>query len=75
VAFFAHLSIIAALAAMVATYGLLADLYEVSQHLKLFTDLLPQEARAVLTRQLSAIITGPHMRLGISLAAGVVVTL
>ncbi|MDQ4147272.1 MAG: hypothetical protein M3120_06240 [Pseudomonadota bacterium] len=37
VAFLAHLSIIAALAAMVAAYGLLADPYEVSQHLKLFT--------------------------------------
>jgi hypothetical protein len=41
VAFLAHLSIIAALAAMVAAYGLLADPYEVSQHLKLHTDLLP----------------------------------
>jgi membrane protein len=75
VAFFAHLSIFAALAVIVAIYALLTDPREVSQHSELFADLLSQEARAVLTRQLSAIFTGPHMRLGISLAAGVLVTL
>ncbi len=75
VAFFAHLSTFAALAAIVAVYGLVANPDQVPEHLELLTGLIPQGARVVLTRQLSAIIFCPRMGLGIGLAVGVLVAL
>lgn len=68
VAFYAFLAFVPLLAALVLTYGLVADPPTVAQHIaKLFASL-PRDAAALIADQLKSLTTSPKATQGLSLA-------
>lgn len=71
VGFYSLLAIFPALAAAVSIYGLAFDPHGVEQQIAMVIDLIPEEARKIITDQLSAITSQPRQGLGL----GVIITL
>jgi membrane protein len=73
VAFYAFLSLIPGLAAVVSVYGLVADRDEVEEHVRRSFSVFPADARRLLATELSRIVDKPSGTLGGSfvVAAGV----
>jgi len=67
VAFYAMLAIFPGLTALVSIYGLISDPAEVTQQIRAVADLLPQEARGIITDQLASIASQPRSALGFGL--------
>jgi membrane protein len=70
VAFYSLLAIFPALAAAVSIYGLVLDPRGVEQQVSMVIGLLPEEARAIITDQLSRITSQPPQSLGFSALFG-----
>jgi membrane protein len=66
VGFYSLLAIFPALAAAVSIYGLVFDPHGVEQQLSMVIGLIPEEARKIITDQLSAITSQPRQSLGFS---------
>lgn len=73
VAFYAFLSFVPLLAALVMSYGLIADPAVVAQHMRGIIDLVPAEAAKLIYEQLIALTTAASGRkgLGLLIALGV----
>jgi len=73
VAFYAFLSFVPLLAALVMSYGLVADPAVVAQHMRGIIDLVPAEAAKLIYEQLIALTTAASGRkgLGLLIALGV----
>jgi membrane protein len=66
VGFYSLLAIFPALAAAVSIYGLVLDPHDVQRQLSMVIGLIPEESRAIITDQLSAITSQPRQSLGFS---------
>jgi membrane protein len=75
VAFYAFLAIFPALIAVVSIYGLFADPSTITNQLNSLTAALPDQARQVITDQLTALTTRGRQTLGIGLIVSVVIAL
>jgi membrane protein len=75
VAFYAFLAIFPALIAVVSIYGLFADPSTITNQLNSLTAALPDQARQVITDQLTALTTRGRQTLGIGLILSVVIAL
>ena len=75
VAFFAMLSLVPALVAVVSLYGLVADPADIEQQARDMTRALPREARDLLIQQLNAIVDSSDRGLGFAFIGGLVLTL
>jgi membrane protein len=75
VAFFAMLSLVPALVAVVSIYGLLADPADVERQVRDLTTALPAEARQLVTQQLRDVVESSATGLGFTAAAGVAIAL
>lgn len=64
VGFYSLLAIFPALAAAVSIYGLAFDPHGVEQQISMVIGLIPEEARTIITDQLSAITSQPRQGLG-----------
>jgi membrane protein len=75
VAFYAFLSFVPLLAALVMSYGLIADPAVVAQHMGSIIDLVPAEAAKLIYEQLIALTTAASGRkgLGLLIALGVAI--
>jgi membrane protein len=67
VGFYSLLAIFPALAAAVSIYGLVFDPHGVEHQLSMVIGLIPEDARQIITDQLSAITNQPRQSLGFSL--------
>lgn len=75
VAFFALLSLVPALVALVAVWGLFARPQDAAVAVDRFAAALPDSARATLTEQLDTVISTSSTGLGVTAAVGTVVAL
>jgi membrane protein len=75
VAFYAFLAIFPALIAIVSIYGLFADPSTITNQLNSLTAALPDQARQVITDQVTALTTRRRQTLGIGLILSVVIAL
>ena len=75
VAFYAFLAIFPGLIAVVSIYGLFADPATITNQLNSLTAALPDQARQVITDQLTALTTRGRQTLGIGLILSVVIAL
>lgn len=75
VAFYAFLSIFPAMLAALAVYGLLAEPGQVQQQLNSISGALPEQARQILTDQLSSLASGQQGALTIGLVISVLLAL
>ena len=75
VAFYAFLAIFPALIAIVSIYGLFADPSTITNQLNSLTAALPDQARQVITDQVTALTTRGRQTLGIGLILSVVIAL
>jgi membrane protein len=75
VAFYAFLAIFPALIAIVSIYGLFADPSTITNQLNSLTATLPDQARQVITDQVTALTTRGRQTLGIGLILSVVIAL
>lgn len=67
VAFYAMLAIFPGLTALVSIYGLGSDPAEVTRQIEAVADVLPDEARTIITDQLASIASQPRSTLGFGL--------
>jgi len=74
-AFFAVLSILPALAAVVSLYGLVADPDIVQRHVTAIQGFLLPEAETLIAAWLQTVVQGPPVRFGIGLVVGVLLAL
>ena len=75
VAFYAFLAIFPGLIAVVSIYGLFADPSTITNQLNSLTAALPDQARQVITDQLTALTTRGRQTLGIGLILSIVIAL
>ncbi|MBX9245670.1 YihY/virulence factor BrkB family protein [Actinotalea ferrariae] len=75
VAFFAFLSLFPALIAAVLVYGLVSDPADITAHVTQLSEVLPDEATALVTDQLHALASDDDGRLSIGLAISLGVAL
>lgn len=75
VAFYALLAIFPALAALLSTYGLIANPADVQQQLNALSGILPAEARTLLNQQLSDIASRSGAALSVGVIVGLLITL
>lgn len=75
VAFFAFLSLFPALIAAVLVYGLVADPADITAHVAQLSEVLPEEATALVTDQLRALVESDERGLTIGLAVSLGVAL
>lgn len=75
VAFFALLSAVPALVALVSIYGLAADPAEIPNRVNEFAGTMPEEARKLFIDQLTTVATADRSGLGFGLVLGVVIAL
>ncbi len=68
VAFYAFLSFVPLLGAIVMTYGLVADPATVGQHMQAIFDLVPADAARLISDQLIAVVTTASEKAGLGLA-------
>jgi membrane protein len=71
VAFYGFLAIFPALAALVSSYGLIADAATVQSHLNAIRDFLPSEAATMIQTQLKRIVEEQQSSLGWALAGSI----
>lgn len=75
VAFYAFLSLVPLLAALVMSYGLVADPTSVAAHMRLLIDLIPADAAELIYSQLTQLTQSAAERKGIGLAVALLVSL
>lgn len=75
VAFYAFLSFVPLLAALVMTYGLFADASAVSEHMTIVTELVPVDAARLIQDQLAQLTESASGRKGLALAIALLVSL
>ncbi|GGE07174.1 ribonuclease [Polymorphobacter glacialis] len=75
VAFYAFLSFVPLLAALVMSYGLVADPATVSKHMKTIIDLVPAEAARLIYEQLVNLTTSAASRKGFGLLMALLVAI
>jgi len=75
VAFFAMLSLVPALVAVVSIYGLVADPADIERQVRDLTRALPAEARDLITQQLRDVVRSSETGLGLGAIAGALVAL
>ncbi|MVA76172.1 YihY family inner membrane protein [Auraticoccus sp. F435] len=75
VAFFAFLSLFPALVALVGLYGLFADPAVIATQVGSLTQALPEQARTLITDQISSLTSGGRSGLGISVVISILVAL
>jgi membrane protein len=68
VAFYSLLAVFPALAATVSIYGLVLDPHDVQEQISMVIGVIPEESRAIITDQLSAITSQPRQSLGFGVA-------
>lgn len=66
VGFYSLLAIFPTLAAAVSIYGMLLDPHDVQEQISMVIGVIPEQARAIITDQLSTITSQPRQSLGIS---------
>ncbi|GAA4777168.1 YihY/virulence factor BrkB family protein [Stakelama sediminis] len=67
VAFYAFLSFVPLLGAIVMIYGLIADPATVAQHMRIIFDVMPSDAASLIQKQLISVTTTAASKTGISL--------
>jgi membrane protein len=75
VAFYFLLSLFPALAALISVYGLIANPSDVEQQISLMSGILPEEARVLVTGQLSDIASNAGRALTLGAIGGILLTL
>ena len=75
VAFFAMLSLVPALVAVVSIYGLVADPSDIERQVRDYTQALPAEARQLVTQQLRNVVDSSSSGLGLAAIGGVLLAL
>lgn len=75
VAYFALLSMVPAMIATVSIYGLVADPSDIERQVSRLTGALPEEARALITQQLSDVVRSSSSGLSFAAAGGVAIAL
>lgn len=75
VAFYAFLSFVPLMAALVMTYGLVADASAVARHMGLIVDLVPADAAAIIYDQLTQLTESAGSRKGLGLVVALLVSL
>lgn len=71
VAFFGFLAIFPTLIAAVLLYGLVADPADLDDHVRRVTEILPPDASALVTRQLTDLVAGDQQGFSVGLAVSV----
>jgi membrane protein len=66
IGFYSLLAIFPTLAAAVSIYGMVLDPQDVQNQIGMVLGVVPEQARAIITDQLSAITSAPRQKLGIS---------
>jgi membrane protein len=74
VAFYAFLSFVPLLAAVVMTYGLLADPGIVSEHMRSVAELMPGEAARLINNQMLSIVSSAKSETGTGLAVALILS-
>ncbi|PXA92939.1 YihY/virulence factor BrkB family protein [Nostoc sp. 3335mG] len=74
VAFYAFLSFVPLLGAIVMTYGLVADTATVSRHMDTIFELMPPDAARLVSDQLIAVVTTASSQAGLGLAIALVLS-
>lgn len=75
VAFYAFLSFVPLLGALVMSYGLVADLSTVTQHMQIIIDLVPADAARLISEQLIKLIQTAANTKGMALIVALVVSI
>lgn len=75
VAFYAFLSFVPLLGAIVMTYGLIADPATVSQHMATIFELMPAEAAKLISDQLISVVTTASSKAGLGLGIALVLSI
>jgi len=75
VAFYAFLSFVPLLGALLMSYGLVADPATVAKHMKIIIDLVPADAARLIYEQLTNLTTAAAGKKGIGLAVALVVSI
>lgn len=75
VAFYWLLAIFPAIVAAVSIWGLVSDPEQVQQLMRTAAGTMPEQARAVLTDQLTSVVTGPSAALSIGTVLGIATAL
>lgn len=75
VAFYIFLALVPLLAATVLTYGLVADEATVAGHIVALTEMLPEEAAALLVEQLRAVVETSSGKKGVGLIVALAIAL
>lgn len=75
VAFYAFLSFVPLMAALVMVYGLVADASAVARHMGLIVDLVPADAAAIIYDQLTQLTESAAGRKGLGLVVALLVSL
>jgi membrane protein len=75
VTFYGLLSLFPAVTVLVSLYGLVADPQSISEHLQMLASFLPESAMSIIGEQVQRITSGDDSKLGLALAAGVLVAL
>lgn len=75
VAFYGFLAIVPLLGAMVLTYGLFADMAEVTGHLAILTSVLPQDAAKLIGDLLVDVVASSSGKKGVGLLAALAIAL
>jgi membrane protein len=75
VAFFAMLSLVPALVAVVSLYGLVADPSDVERQVRDLTEAMPEEARDLLLQQMNNIVESSSAGLSLAALGGLVLAL
>lgn len=74
VAFYAFLSFVPLLGAIVMTYGLVADPSTVSRHMQTIFELVPADAARLISDQLIAVVTTASSQAGLGLAVALLLS-
>lgn len=75
VAFYAFLSFVPLMAALVMVYGLIADSSAVARHMGLLVDLVPSDAAAIIYHQLTELTESATGKKGLGLAVALLVSI
>lgn len=75
VAFYAFLSFVPLLGAIVMTYGLVADPSTVSRHMQTIFELVPADAARLISDQLIAVVTTASSQAGLGLAVALLLSI
>jgi membrane protein len=75
VAFYAFLSIVPLLGAMIMTYGLIADTSTIADHMRVIIRLVPKDAAKLILDQIVSLVTASTGRKGLGLLVAVLVSL